>query len=254
MEKIKIFFSKTNRNLLHYSILLIVILIVTHFALKIFNLKFRQWVYLTISTVSIIGMFIHLIKEFIKKSKRFKLKIGFICATLVILCKIFWKEVGFIFFFLVCIVNPKKEYVVETHGCKYIASAESGFLNTTVYFYEYVDSFIMGSEEVSEKHYKGSYDPIARENENVGFINNLSLIILGNENDGLLVTVDGGKSFKNSNFIFPLDVQYSAFYINDLPYLEDDKLKVKLFVSGSTEDTYYEFTSVDNGLNWVCTG
>ena len=88
-------------------------------------------------------------------------------------------------------------------------------------------------------------------NEKVGFINNLSLLILGEENNSLLVTVDGGKNYKSSNFVFPLDIKDSVFYINDLPYLENGKLKVKLFVSGSDENTYYEFTSVDNGLNWV---
>lgn len=90
-------------------------------------------------------------------------------------------------------------------------------------------------------------------NENIGFINNLSMFILGNDNNSLLVTVNGGKNFKNANFIFPLDIEDTVFYIKDLPYLEDGKLKVELFAPESIESidgNYYKFTSIDNGLNW----
>lgn len=87
-----------------------------------------------------------------------------------------------------------------------------------------------------------------------GFINNKSLMILGNVNDGLQVTVDGGEEFRSANFIFPLDIKDTAFYVEGLPYLEDDKLKLKLFAPskiGATYGEYYEFASVDNGLNWM---
>ena len=91
-------------------------------------------------------------------------------------------------------------------------------------------------------------------NEKVGFINNKSLILLGNEHDGLLVTVNGGESFKSANFIFPLDVKDNAFLVNEMPYLEDKVLKTQLFAPesiGSTQGKYYEFVSIDNGMNWV---
>lgn len=92
-------------------------------------------------------------------------------------------------------------------------------------------------------------------NEKVGFINNQSLLIVGQENNSLLVTVDGGESFKKSNFIYPLDIKETTFYIKDLPYLENNKLKIKLFPSDKIKNsqcTYYEFISIDNGLNWMC--
>lgn len=92
-------------------------------------------------------------------------------------------------------------------------------------------------------------------NEKVGFINNQSLLIVGQENNSLLVTVDGGESFKKSNFIYPLDIKETTFYIKDLPYLENNKLKIKLFPSDKIENsqsTCYEFISIDNGLNWMC--
>ena len=40
-----------------------------------------------------------------------------------------------------------------------------------------------------------------------GFIDNLSPIIRGEKQDGLLVTVNGGESFESVNIIFPLDIK-----------------------------------------------
>jgi len=341
MEKIKVFFHKINKNLILYSIILIAILVVTHFILKLFQLRFRQWVYLTVITISVIGILIRIIQKFTKQSKNVKKIIGYICASLLVLSIIFRKILLAILFFLLIIINPHTEHIVERQGNRYIASVETSLLHTTVYYYKYINFFVMGSEVEFEEHYKGSYDPIEKEreqekeknniayeekvsaseqvkdesadilyekeinkdihirvvgggsilggrmgikvqkttdggktwidqiknsdgyitvnngakltfiNENLGFINNLSLIILGNENNGLLVTVDGGESFRSSNFVFPIDIENTVFYIEDVPYLENDKLKVKLFAYESDEEIYYEFTSVDNGLNWI---
>lgn len=359
MEKIKALFCKINRNLLIYLIILIVILVIAHLILKVFCLKFREWVYLTVIAISIISISISLIQKFIKASKEIKFIIGYICAILAILSVMFWKIVAAMLFLLLLIINPKSEHIVERQGDKYVAIVESGFLDTTVYFYKYVNSFVMGSEAEFEEYYKGSYDPIKREkeentirtsegiiiakpaeseianqedveivnpseteivnpedilyekeirkdtairivnrgnilggrmivnvqkttdggetwnnqlkdsdgcitvnneakfifvNENVGFINNLSLYIIGEENNSLLVTVNGGESFKSANFIFPSDIKDTVFYISDLPYLESDKLRVELFSpanKASDEVNYYKFESVDNGLNWT---
>lgn len=90
-------------------------------------------------------------------------------------------------------------------------------------------------------------------NEEVGFINNLSLFALGEDNDSLLVTVDGGESYKNANFIFPLDMEDTIFYVDGVPYIENDRLKVKMYspaYTSSDKVNYYTFVSIDNGLNW----
>ena len=51
-------------------------------------------------------------------------------------------------------------------GDKYVASVESKFTDTTVYFYKYVNSFVMSSEAEFEEYYNGCYDPIKMEEEN----------------------------------------------------------------------------------------
>ena len=68
-----------------------------------------------------------------------------------------------------------------------------------------------------------------------GLINNKSLILLGSENDGLLVTVNGGEDFEPANFVFPTDMKDTAFYVDDLPYLENGKLHIKLFAPAQME-------------------
>ena len=167
MEKMKGFFHKINKNLILYSIIAIVILVIANFILKLFHLKFRQWVYLTIITISIIGVLIHTIEKFTKQSKKVKKIIGYICASLVVLGIVFWRIIAVMLFFLLLIINPKTEHVVERQGNKYIASVESCLLDTTVYFNKYVNFFVMGYESEFEENYKGGYDPIEREKERI---------------------------------------------------------------------------------------
>ena len=93
-------------------------------------------------------------------------------------------------------------------------------------------------------------------NEKVGFINNNSMFVLGQENNSLLVTVDGGESFKSANFVFSENIKDNVFYIQDLPILSNEKLMIVLFAPkevGSTDGNYYKFVSVDNGQIWTIT-
>ncbi len=339
MEKIKCFFHKINANMILYSAVLIIILVFIHIVLKFFGLKFREWVYLTITIISITMILIFFIQKFIKKSRKVKLIIISIITIILALCVIFWRIVFLGLFVLLVIINPKTEHVVERDGVKYIASVDSQLTETEVYYYDYINFLVRGTEVKFRESYKGAYDPILREieeknidsevmdsdeqtndeevsseyilykkeidedcciriinlgnvlggrmlisvqktddggktwndliknsdgcitvnreakfnfiNENIGFINNLSSFIIGEENDSLLVTVDGGENYESANFKFPTDIQNTTFYIDDLPYLEGNELKVNLVSASDGSDTYYEFTSIDNGLNWT---
>lgn len=342
MKKIKSFFHKINNYLLLCSLVLILILIVTHFILKLFALKLRQWIYLTVSIILMVLIFIFLVQKFIKKSKKTKLIIVLSLSIIITLCITFWKVLLLGLFVILSVINPKSEYLVQIEGRQYVASVEYSLLDTTVYYHKYINIFVMGYEPEITEYYNGYYEPIEIKkeenvinskieysndeqteiktenpidilyekeiseddiirivnegyilggrmlvniqetndsginwsnklknsdscitvnndakfifiNEKVGFINNKSLLIVGQENNSLLVTVDGGESFKKSNFIYPLDIKETTFYIKDLPYLENNKLKVKLFSTSTigSEGNYYEFLSVDNGLNWL---
>lgn len=90
---------------------------------------------------------------------------------------------------------------------------------------------------------------------NIGFINDSGLTGTNNEYSALLVTVDGGKNFVESNIINPEFIQEENLIIKDVPYMEDNLLKLKLYTinyNKNPRETYYQFYSQDNGLSWNC--
>lgn len=90
--------------------------------------------------------------------------------------------------------------------------------------------------------------------ENIGFINDKGLAGTSGENRGLLVTRDGGKNFVSSNIIKPNTIMAESFFVDDVPYIENNILKVKVYIIeynyGYQEKVYYDFYSEDDGLNW----
>lgn len=90
-------------------------------------------------------------------------------------------------------------------------------------------------------------------NENIGFINDPGLSGTNGDNRDLLVTIDGGKNFEKANIIHPQEIKERNLFVSEVPYMEDGKLKVKVYTinyANSPVTTYYEFYSEDNGLNW----
>lgn len=91
-------------------------------------------------------------------------------------------------------------------------------------------------------------------NENIGFINNLQTVVNNETQKGLLVTIDGGKTFETANFIKPNFIGDSYLYVEDIPYVENGNLKVKTYEINNSVGPYkiyYEFYSKDNGKTWI---
>lgn len=89
--------------------------------------------------------------------------------------------------------------------------------------------------------------------ENIGFINDPGLAGTNGENRGLLVTTDGGKTFSDANIIHPSNITEKNLFVSEIPYIEDGTLKVKIYTINHNKtpvETYYEFTSKDNGKTW----
>lgn len=92
-------------------------------------------------------------------------------------------------------------------------------------------------------------------NENLGFINDPGLVGTEGENRGLLVTIDGGKTFTDAKILHPTNIEEKNLFVSEVPYLENETLKVKIYTvnnAKSTAKTFYEFYSKDNGLTWIC--
>lgn len=93
-------------------------------------------------------------------------------------------------------------------------------------------------------------------NQNIGFVNNLQTVVNDETQKGLLVTVDGGKTFEVAKFESVEEVGSQYLYIEDVPYAENQILKVKTYtLDYNREDTkiYYEFYSKDFGKTWEYT-
>lgn len=84
--------------------------------------------------------------------------------------------------------------------------------------------------------------------EYVGFINDHGLAGTDGENRGLLVTTDGGKNF--NNVIIKSEELKNELYIDELPYKENNILKLRAYTIENSEKKYHEFYSKDNGIMW----
>lgn len=88
---------------------------------------------------------------------------------------------------------------------------------------------------------------------NIGFINDPGLVGTNNEYNKLLVTIDGGRNFIEANIIHPEFITEENLLISDVPYIENNLLKLKVYTinyNKTPKETYYEFHSQDNGLTW----
>ena len=82
-------------------------------------------------------------------------------------------------------------------------------------------------------------------NENIGFIKELK----ENENRGLRVTRDGGKSFEEVIFKVKKE-ELPYLYIDKMPYFEDNTLKLDASMYYTKIPEIKKLKSNDNGLTW----
>lgn len=88
---------------------------------------------------------------------------------------------------------------------------------------------------------------------NIGFINDPGLVGTNNEYNKLLVTIDGGRNFIEANIIHPEFITEENLLISDVPYIENNLLKLKIYTINYNKnpiEAYYQFYSQDNGLTW----
>lgn len=111
-------------------------------------------------------------------------------------------------------------------------------------------------EDVTEEKVTVSMEPkFVFLNETMGFIITKPLLTKNNNYAGVKVTIDGGKTFKNSTVNYD-NPDIETLTIEGVPYLEKDILKLPCSIYQSKEDlSGYEtikitFVSTDNGLTW----
>ena len=146
--------NKVKRNILIYTIIAFIIFMMIHFFLKLFSIRFRQWVYYTIAALVIIGIVIGFIQMANKNSKKVKIVLSITGVCVTIFITLFWE-----FILLALVFSYTPEHIVTKDGKKYVAYVNS-FLRVNVSYYDYINSFLVGDKEkIYEDYGKGGYDP-----------------------------------------------------------------------------------------------
>lgn len=105
-------------------------------------------------------------------------------------------------------------------------------------------SQLQTSDGTMDVHYGSKFTFI---NENLGYIYDPGIQGTDGVNSSLLITTDGGKHFLNEVVIIPSNEIQGKLWCKDVPYLEDGKIKLKVYTIDYTVDkengkkTYYEF-------------
>lgn len=138
----------------------------SEYILRLNNLRFLNYINITVAAIFTILLFSILIQIIIflynitcksdtKTSTRVLCKLGIFFIVLSIGIYIF---VGFILY-----AFTESEHIVEKDGKKMVASVDS-FLQVTVDYYDYVNPFIRGDKiRISEDYGNGGYDPFEQE-------------------------------------------------------------------------------------------
>ena len=87
-------------------------------------------------------------------------------------------------------------------------------------------------------------------NENIGFIFDLGLLGKEDRYKNFLVTTDGGESFNDISITISGYGDLDYYYINNLPYLKNDKLVLDVSVPDGDDLKDIELVSNDDGLTF----
>ena len=87
-------------------------------------------------------------------------------------------------------------------------------------------------------------------NENIGFIFDLGLLGKEDRYKNFLVTTDGGESFNDVSITISGYGDLDYYYINNLPYLKNDKLVLDVSVPDGDDLKDIELVSNDDGLTF----
>ena len=87
-------------------------------------------------------------------------------------------------------------------------------------------------------------------NENIGFIFDLGLLGKEDRYKNFLVTTDGGESFNDVSITINGYGDLDYYYINNLPYLKNDKLVLTVSIPDRNDLKEIELVSNDDGLTF----
>ena len=102
------FLENLRKNIFLYTIIFLLLFIISHFVLNIFNIQYRQWIYWSVLAVFIIGIILGIVQIVRKKDENIKTAFIIMGMFVTIIIVAFWKMFLLLFAFL---YTP--EHVIE---------------------------------------------------------------------------------------------------------------------------------------------
>lgn len=141
------------KNHTFYSTLIfIIIFIAIEFLLSLFSMMYRSLIYIFAIAILIIGTTISILKSILKISKKW-LKISSLCLFSIFLI------LFALFFVALSAFRYQPTYVVNRDNEKYVAYVESIWDLTYVYYYKYINPFVVSKKLSIEEFYDTGNNP-----------------------------------------------------------------------------------------------
>lgn len=246
------------------------------------DIMFRQWVYYLSGLLIYIGFLGGIIQSIRNiKNKTFRNFIPIITILIGIFIVISICIILFLFIF-----GHAPEHIIEKENKKYVAYVHS-FLKVDVYYYDYINFFIVGNKvKIHEYYGSGGYDPFDGEHDsfqpsifyyyddngrvidtnikNYSSTESIQITIESgiltfiydpNAENGkgkLMVSTNNSKTYIPCVVELPLTLKTNSIYIDGLPTYENNNLKLKVYSKNyqNSIKTYYNYTSKD-GITWL---
>lgn len=145
-------FKKLENNILAYTSIFTIFFVLLHFLFKLFNIRFRLWCYCLVATFMIVGIIVGTFQFLKEKSKKVKLVFFIIGVSIIIFVAVSWKTI-------LVALDYTPEHIVTKNDKKYVAYVRA-FLNVDVYYYDYINFFLVGDIlKIYENYGNGGYDP-----------------------------------------------------------------------------------------------
>ena len=217
-----------------FTIIYIVLFIAMYELLRCFSLHFRQWVYIVSAIIIVLGFSIGIYyKIFKSKSKKKKIILS-ILYTVALLVILFNSYTIFIVAF-----SYQPEHIVEKDNRKMVAYV-SGFLDTSVYYYDYVNPFVIGNKVMEEYYGKGGFDPI---NNRFGYKYDVVSTTYYDNDGNVINNQEKDKNESNNEIKIQYNVQFGT-----VCYIKDNLLKVAY---SKYEESNFKSIDISNNIKVI---
>ncbi len=156
----KQYLKKMKENILVCDFLFIGISLLLNYILYLMNIRFRQWMIITMILIAVIGFVVGILQQIYGSTKNKSKAIIISVLSVIFIIIIILICMPFITFFLIFSYHP--EHTVMLDGKKYVAVVRS-FLHANINYYDYYGPLLMGTKvRVNGDFGEGGYDPFVQ--------------------------------------------------------------------------------------------